>query len=36
MVTGPLVSPSGARPRNAVTEVGTPVMVRTPLETSSM
>jgi hypothetical protein len=33
---GSSVAPRAARPTNAVTEVDTPVMVRTPLGISSM
>jgi hypothetical protein len=36
IVVGSLTGPREARPRNAVMEVATPVMVRTPLAISSM
>jgi hypothetical protein len=36
MTVGSSIGPRRARPTNAATEVATPVMVRTPLATSSM
>jgi hypothetical protein len=36
MITGSLTGPLRARPTNAVVDVLTPVMVRTPLGISSM